>query len=292
MSVQIGDFVVRRSYGEDILFRVIDIDEKNKMAYLKGMEWRLIADAPLDDLVKVKEKDLQNWLEKTKAQGNECLRLIRRERELTREKYQWLLTGGSGEDRSYFEMPGRVLHVDGDLNYVKICTQLYDKMNVPAKGYHIIERDMPGQIVPLMQQAQPDILVITGHDSYKKSGYKNQMESYKNSKYFVETVKEARKWEKSKDKLIIFAGACQSFFEAILQAGANFASSPERINIHAQDPVYIAQKAAYTPVREMINIIDTVQNTVSGLKGIGGLETRGSLRLGIPLTEEINQKMG
>lgn len=32
-------------------------------------------------------------------------------------------------------------------------------------------------------------------------------------------------------KLVIFAGACQSYFEAIISAGANFASSPARILI-------------------------------------------------------------
>ena len=34
-------------------------------------------------------------------------------------------------------------------------------------------------------------------------------------------------------RLIIVAGACQSHFEALLQAGANFASSPGSVLIHA-----------------------------------------------------------
>ncbi len=31
------------------------------------------------------------------------------------------------------------------------------------------------------------------------------------------------------DELVIFAGACQSHYEEIIKAGANFASSPHRI---------------------------------------------------------------
>ena len=40
----------------------------------------------------------------------------------------------------------------------------------------------------------------------------------------------------SLDQLVIFAGACQSHFESLIQAGANFASSPSRVNIHALRP--------------------------------------------------------
>ena len=43
-----------------------------------------------------------------------------------------------------------------------------------------------------------------------------------------------------------FAGACQSHFEALIRAGANFASSPSRINIHALDPVYVVGKISFT----------------------------------------------
>ena len=55
--------------------------------------------------------------------------------------------------------------------------------------------------------------------------------NYRNSRYFIETVIKAREWKESENDLVIFAGACQSFFEAIMNAGANFASSPrENIN--------------------------------------------------------------
>ncbi len=46
---------------------------------------------------------------------------------------------------------------------------------------------------------------------YKKGQDLYKMENYKNSKYFMQVVKKAREWEKSEEKLIIFAGACESF---------------------------------------------------------------------------------
>ena len=59
MDVQINDIVGRISYGSDILFRVIDIREQNgrKQAILYGEEFRLIADAPFEDLVQVREEE-------------------------------------------------------------------------------------------------------------------------------------------------------------------------------------------------------------------------------------------
>ena len=70
--------------------------------------------------------------------------------------------------------------------------------------------------------------------------------NYRNSRYFINTVKEARRASKDKD-LVIFAGACQSFFEAIMDSGANFASSPARVLIDFMDPLAIAEKVAITP---------------------------------------------
>ena len=60
----------------------------------------------------------------------------------------------------------------------------------------------------------------------------------------MQVVKKAREWEKSEEKLIIFAGACESFYEALIIAGANFASSPARIMIEYRDPLIIASKIA------------------------------------------------
>ena len=51
-SIKIGDIVTRKSYGGDIYFRVDDIvgDQGQECAVLRGLVYRLCADAPLNDL--------------------------------------------------------------------------------------------------------------------------------------------------------------------------------------------------------------------------------------------------
>jgi spore coat assembly protein len=51
-SIKIGDIVTRKSYGGDIYFRVANIvgDPGQERAVLRGLVYRLCADAPLNDL--------------------------------------------------------------------------------------------------------------------------------------------------------------------------------------------------------------------------------------------------
>ena len=98
----------------------------------------------------------------------------------------------------------------------------------------------------------------------------------------MEAVIKAREYEPNRDDLIIFAGACQSHYEALIDAGANFASSPGRVLIHAFDPVFLAEKLAYTSIFDALSLRDILSNTITGTEGVGGIETRGCLRLGYP----------
>ncbi|MDD6093892.1 MAG: sporulation peptidase YabG, partial [bacterium] len=45
---QVGDLVTRKSYDNDIVFKIIKIEENNFI--LKGLFVRLFADSPKDDL--------------------------------------------------------------------------------------------------------------------------------------------------------------------------------------------------------------------------------------------------
>ena len=54
------------------------------------------------------------------------------------------------------------------------------------------------------------------------------------------------------------------------------------MNIHALDPVYIVAKISFTPFMERINVWDVLRNTLTGEKGLGGVETKGVLRTGMP----------
>lgn len=108
-----------------------------------------------------------------------------------------------------------------------------------------------------------------------KTGY-NDLYNYRNSKHFVETVKEARRYDEiNKKDLVIFAGACQSYFEALISAGANFASSPARILIEFLDPLIVAKNIATTEQYKYITIDDIANQLRDGKKGVGGLGAYG-----------------
>lgn len=50
----------------------------------------------------------------------------------------------------------------------------------------------------------------------KTNGNYDDIYNYRNSRYFINSVIEARKASSPNKDLVIFAGACQSFFEAIM----------------------------------------------------------------------------
>ena len=153
---------------------------------------------------------------------------------------------------------GKILHLDGDRKYSDKSFRYYRKMGLTAIVKNIPEYKQPSMVYNLLSYYKPDILIVTGHDGMIRKGKNiNDIYNYKNSKYFIKTVKEARRYEKDSDKeLVIFAGACQSFYEAIMMAGANFASSPARIMIDFFDPLVIAEKIATTDYMEYITMSD------------------------------------
>lgn len=278
-----GDLVTRKSYGGDILFRIEQLIFPQK-AILRGVDYRLMADAPVEDLEKADSTSSRDY---PRLDDPEVLDTIRRIGQLRKQQHsrtKSMLSQKNVACSHFFEMPGKVLHLDGDPSYLKKSLYLYNKLRVPAEGFHIHERQMPDVLYRLLPRVKPDIVVITGHDGLIKNRSKdlNSLESYKNSLHFVKAVQIARQYERSRDHLTIVAGACQSHFEALLHAGANFASSPARVLIHALDPLCIASKLAFTSIRETISMIDMSELTVTGLDGLGGLESRGSYRLGVP----------
>lgn len=277
-----GELVVRKSYGGDVIFKIAALEASR--AVLKGVDFRLLADSPVADLQPVQgTRPLQQHY--TQMKVNESLRELARYRIWQREKRQNELGGAEQVPHAYFEMPGKVLHLDGDPTYLRKSMALYGEFRVPAEGYFVSEPNMAYALYRLLPQVKPDILVITGHDGLLKH-IKNRnihdLNSYKNSHNFVNAIHTAREYDRDLDSLTIVAGACQSHFEALLKAGANFASSPARVLIHALDPSCIAIKTAYTSARETVNIVDVIRNTISGFDGVGGVESKGSYRLGLP----------
>ncbi|GAB6992548.1 sporulation peptidase YabG [Paenibacillus pini] len=288
--MNLGDLVVRRSYGGDVAFRVEDM--RNDFAVIKGTEFRLLADAPMEDLVKVPFAPASERTLVAQVRANESLSIIQRNRQEQTQRNQERLNGQWGtEEPTYFEVPGKVLHLDGDASYLKKSLTLYEQLRVPAEGQYVSESGMADALYRLLPRVRPDIVVITGHDGVLKQRQNHDLyslASYKNSQNFINAIHVARQYERHYDMLTVIAGACQSHFEALLQAGANFASSPGRILIHALDPVYVAAKASFTSVRETINMTDVLHHTISGIQGVGGIETRGSYRIGLPELNDLS----
>ncbi len=172
---------------------------------------------------------------------------------------------------------------DADNEYLDKCLKFYKEMGVYAIGKKINEEDIADQIIGLLTEFKPDIVIITGHDAfYSKNGTKENINNYKNSKNFVKAIRAARKYEKSQEKLVIIAGACQSDYEELIKAGANFASSPKRVNIHALDPAIIATDIALTERNKPIDLVSILEKTKYGTNGIGGIITPGLMYVGFP----------
>jgi len=281
-----GDLVTRKSYQHDIIFRVKNCDKP--LVKLMGEHIRLEADAPLEDLEKVSGDEYHRRKVEVDEQEAFSYRLFKQDYRLLKEKRDSQAESGyaTGKDAKYFQIPPRVLHIDGDPLFLKKCIALYEELGIQVHGQYMHEKEMPEQVMGLIEKVQPEIVVLTGHDAYSKAkGSVRELEAYRHSRFFVEAVRNIRQKYPNFDQMVIFAGACQSHFESLIRAGANFASSPSRVNIHAIDPVYVAARVAYTSFMDHINIWEVIRNTISGEKGLGGVETRGLLRIGIPYSE-------
>jgi spore coat assembly protein len=277
-----GDLVTRKSYGGDVMFRVQQLEPKR--AVLRGVDYRLLADAPPDDLAVVEPTEPFRYPRSAAVKAQEAMHRWEHVRAILQRRDGVSLGPSQKKSGSYFEVPGKVLHLDGDATYLRKSMALYGELRVPAEGFYVAESEMAGALYRLLPQIRPDIVVITGHDGILKARKDdvNNLNSYKNSLHFVNAVSAARQFERNRDSLTIVAGACQSHFEALLQAGANFASSPGRVLIHALDPLCIASKVAYTSIKDTVSMTEVVEMTVSGLEGLGGIETRGTFRVGLP----------
>ena len=259
MLFQVGDIVTRNSHQNDTFFVIVEIE--GNVAYLKGINLRLYADSDLSDLVKVDGKDV-----------------------VDDERITDSITNDLNLDRSeFFYLPGKILHIDGDEDYLKRCMNFYKKLNIMAYGLCLKENDIKTEIKSYLENLNPDIVVITGHDAYyRRKGSQDNVMNYKNTVNFIEAVKEAKNNKKNQDKLIIIAGACQSNYEELIKAGSTFASSPKRINIHALDPAIIASYLALYDRNKTVDLLDVLAKTKSGADGIGGVMTKGCMFVGYP----------
>lgn len=269
MSIKKGDIVGRKSYGKDVFFVVdnILVSRLNKQfAILKGLNIRIIADSPIEDLEIISKNEVLNSIKSSDIDLENRIERIKKEIKNT-FKRQKIYTG-------------KILHLDGDRKYSEKSAKYYNKVGLNAIVKNISENKQANVIVPLLNKYNPDILVITGHDAMLKNGSNyNNIYNYRNSRHFMNTVREARKWGRSSDKLVIFAGACQSFYEGIMSAGADFASSPGRILIDFVDPLIVAEKIAITEEYKFVSSNEIAREIREGAKGVSGVGARGKRKI-------------
>ncbi|MBR1883481.1 MAG: sporulation peptidase YabG [Clostridia bacterium] len=281
-SFMVGDIVARKSYNMDVIFKIVNIN--GTIADLQGVTVRISADSNINDLVHISESELntsmKNFENSRNVRLDRCFSHVHRTFNLRNENYTSPLIYTK---EKILKKPGIILHIDGDAEYTEKCKENYRRMGLTAYVYNIAEQEQYKYVYNLLQQIRPNILILTGHDAFFRR--KNDMydiNNYRNSKYFVRAVIEARKYEHNLDNLVIFAGACQSYYEALISAGANFASAPKRVLIDMLDPIIVAESIAYTPVDRFIPLASIISNTREGINGIGGVQTRGQYREGMP----------
>lgn len=244
MNYTIGDDVI--IHGSSMVFRLLDI--YSGKALVSGKDYRLIKEVEIEELSLAP---------------------------LYRQTPQVLPPIHKTDAKIH---KGKVLHIDGDDYYLNKAIQVYKHYGVPAIGYHVKEMNIKNVVTDLINKHNPDIVVLTGHDGII-TGKENDLydeASYRFSSCYSEAVKEIRKKRPSLDDLVVISGACQSYYELLIESGSNFASSPKREFIHLLDPVIIATIVATSSIYETLDLEETIGKTIT--KHLGGLDTRGKAR--------------
>jgi len=146
VRIRKGDIVGRKSYNKDIFFivdRIIKLKNKEQYAILKGVNIRIEADAPIEDIEKIEES-----------------RVIKAERRID-ELLKKRISSNRHNYREYISKTGKILHLDGDKRYSEKSTRYYKKVGLNAVVRNISERNQTAMVLPLLNKYNPDILVIT-----------------------------------------------------------------------------------------------------------------------------------
>ena len=206
-KIKKGDIVARISYGKDIIFYVKRIIKtpKEEIAILCGLIDRIEADSKLQDLELVDKKTIELITKKEEERNIKKIQekeyrigIIERKENKVRQKI----------------VTGKILHLDGDKRYSQKSYNYYKKLGLNAIVKNIPEYKQPKVIYKLLNINNPDILIITGHDGMiKRETNFNDIYNYRNSRHFINTVKEARRYdEENNKKTVIFARGMSKLF--------------------------------------------------------------------------------
>lgn len=257
--IKVGDYVCL-SGDSTIIYRVYSI--LDSIACIKGINKRIIRYVNLTLL----ENASVEVVNKKTSEMYDVVSRLRKDK----SKRDFV-------NRNYKALFGTILHIDGDETFLNSCVSLYKELHIHSYGVAIKEKDVYLAIDSILDDISPDIIVITGHD-YFNGKDKKDINNYENSKSFCEAIRKIRR-RFYKDDVVIIAGACGSCFESLIACGANFASSPNRVNIHAYDPAVIAIKCATTSNKQSVNFEDCLKYIENGREAFGGIETNGKMKL-------------
>ena len=160
-KIKKGDIVARKSHNLDILFSVENII--NKIAILKGVTIRVVADAYIEDLVVLDTKEVDDNLRsldvKIENRINRLLKIGKEKPKDNEKTFQNINTG-------------KILHLDGDKLYSEKSARYYKKVGLYAIVKNIPENKQHLLVKEYVNKYNPDILVLTGHDRHDKNRYK------------------------------------------------------------------------------------------------------------------------
>ena len=126
-EIKKGDNVTRNSYNNDIIFKVdkiIKTSNNVKVAILKGIDIRIVADAQIQDLKLVSRQEKQDS-------------------EAEFEKKFKKINNNDDERNKGIIKTGKILHLDGDKKYAGKSIMYYKKMGLNAVVKNIAENKQP-----------------------------------------------------------------------------------------------------------------------------------------------------
>ena len=135
MEIRKGDIVGRISYGKDIIFyvdRIIKVKNGKSYALLKGVHYRIEADAELDDLEKIEK--IQVETEKRGLDNKIKKRIAMSTKDIFIKKNKYVRNEVSN---------GLILHLDGDKRYTQKSERYYRKLGLKAIVKNIPENRQP-----------------------------------------------------------------------------------------------------------------------------------------------------
>lgn len=255
--IQKGDYVKIKNDNENCIYIIKEMISSNDRAFLlSGFIYRVSIIEKEDNLILASDEEIKQSIEKEKSIRN---KIIKKDERKVKKRY----------------LLGTVMHIDGDEEYLNKCLELYEELGVYSYGKCISEDKIHLEIGKYLIETNADIVVITGHDIYNNKGLKD-INNYLNTMNFIKAIKEVRKL---RNDCVVIAGACQSNFEALIANGADFASSPKRINIHTFDPAIVAIKVATTSFNRIVEENDLFKYIENEKDAIGGLQTKGKMRI-------------